>query len=82
MKTLAISHTYYPGYQEPQYWGGAMPVHPFRVMDSGLFNRWSQYIHDQNLKIKGWHLNKPRKGGVGFIDQQEAVLKMEKDLLR
>lgn len=82
MKTLAISHTIYPGHEEPAYWNGAMPVHPYRVLDSQLFNRWAQYIHDQNLKIKGWYLNKPRKGGVGFIDQQEAVLKMAKDILR
>jgi hypothetical protein len=81
-RTLAISHTVYPNYEEKSYWFGAMPQHPTNALDSQLFNRWANYIHNQNVKLKGWHLNKPRKGGVGYAEQQEKVLQMAKDLLK
>lgn len=82
MRTLAIKHTVYPNYEEKSYWFGAMPQHKFLALDSQLFNRWANYIHNQNLKLKGWHLNKPRTGGVGYVEQQEKVLQMAKDILK
>jgi hypothetical protein len=51
-------------------------------MDSQLFNRWANYIHSQNVKLKGWHLNKPRKGGVGYQHEQEKTLMAFKELLK
>jgi hypothetical protein len=51
-------------------------------MDSQLFNRWANYIHQQNTKYKGWSLNKPRKGGAGFRDAQNEVLKAFKEMLK
>jgi hypothetical protein len=59
-----------------------MPQHKTFALDSQLFNRWANYIHSQNVKAKGWHLNKPKKGGVGYVEQQEKVLQMAKDLLK
>jgi hypothetical protein len=51
-------------------------------MDSQLFNRWANYIHNQNTKAKGWHLNKPRKGGVGYQYEQEKTLMAFKEMLK
>lgn len=81
-KTLAISHTVYPEYEERSYWFGAMPQHKFMAMDSQLFNRWALYIHKENLKLKGFKYNKPKAGGAGFEDAQEAVLRMAKEILK
>lgn len=82
MKTLAISHTVYPNYEEKSYWFGAMPVHPTNAMDSQLFNKWANYVHKENMKLKGWKLNTPKAGGTGFEEYQEALLRIAKEILK
>jgi hypothetical protein len=81
MKVLSVKSTVLPTGERLE-WQNGMPQHRTYAMDSQLFNRWANYIHNQNTKAKGWHLNKPRKGGVGYVEQQEKVLQMAKDLLK
>jgi len=81
MKILSVKSTVLPTGERLE-WLNGMPQHKTFALDSQLFNRWANYIHSQNVKAKGWHLNKPKKGGVGYVEQQEKVLQMAKDLLK
>jgi hypothetical protein len=81
MKVLAVKSTVLPTGERLE-WVNGMPKHPTFYLDSQLFNRWANYIHNQNVKLKGWHLNKPRKGGIGYVEQQEKVLEAFKEMLK
>jgi hypothetical protein len=81
MRVLSVQSTVLPTGERLQ-WQNGMPQHPTYAMDSQLFNRWANYIHQQNTKYKGWSLNKPRKGGAGFRDAQNEVLKAFKEMLK
>jgi hypothetical protein len=81
MKILAVQTTVLPTGERLE-WLNGMPQHRIYFLDSQLFNRWANYIHNQNIKLKGWHLNKPRKGGVGYQYEQEKTLMAFKELLK
>jgi hypothetical protein len=81
MKILAVQSTVLPTGERLE-WLNGMPQHRIYFLDSQLFNRWANYIHNQNIKLKGWHLNKPRKGGVGYQYEQEKTLMAFKELLK
>jgi hypothetical protein len=81
MRVLSVQSTVLPTGERLE-WQNGMPQHPIYFLDSQLFNRWANYIHNQNVKLKGWHLNKPRKGGVGYQDEQEKTLMAFKELLK
>jgi hypothetical protein len=81
MKILSVKSTVLPTGERLE-WVNGMPQHHTYAMDSQLFNRWANYIHSQNVKLKGWHLNKPRKGGVGYQHEQEKTLMAFKEMLK
>ena len=81
MRVLSVKSTVLPTGERLE-WVNGMPQHKTFAMDSQLFNRWANYIHNQNIKLKGWHLNKPRKGGVGYQYEQEKTLIAFKELLK
>jgi hypothetical protein len=81
MRVLSVQSTVLPTGERLQ-WKNGMPQHRTFALDSQLFNRWANYIHSQNVKLKGWHLNKPRKGGVGYQDEQEKTLMAFKEMLK
>jgi hypothetical protein len=81
MRVLSVKSTVLPTGERLE-WQNGMPQHRTYAMDSQLFNRWANYIHNQNIKLKGWHLNKPRKGGVGYQHEQEKTLMAFKEMLK
>jgi hypothetical protein len=81
MRVLSVQTTVLPTGERLE-WLNGMPQHRIYFLDSQLFNRWANYIHSQNIKLKGWHLNKPRKGGVGYQYEQEKTLMAFKEMLK
>jgi hypothetical protein len=75
---LSIKTTVYPdGFRI--LWVSGMPKHPYRVMDSAMYNRWAVYVHNLVFNIKG--VNKIRSGGVCYSDGQESALRLAKEIL-
>jgi hypothetical protein len=78
MKILSVKTTQLPTGERIQ-WVSGMPKHPYKAMDSELFNRWALYVHNQVTKFKGF--NKVKPGGVAYIDGQESALRLAKEIL-
>ena len=81
MRVLSVKSTVLPTGERLE-WQNGMPQHRTYAMDSQLFNRWANYIHNQNTKAKGWNLNKVRAGGVGYQYEQEKTLMAFKEMLK
>jgi len=83
MKTLSIQTTALPTGHKIQWHNNTMPQHPYKAMDSQLFNRWGLHIHNELLKTRGWNkvINRIKEGGVCYSDGQESALKLAKEIL-
>jgi hypothetical protein len=82
MKILSVKTTQLPTGERIQ-WVSGMPQHPYKAMDSELFNRWGLHIHNELLKTRGWNkvINRIKEGGVCYSDGQESALKLAKEIL-
>lgn len=79
MRILSVKTTIYPDGYRIQ-WVSGMPKHPYRVMDSEMYNMWAYYVHNHVHNIKA--VNTVRPGGVCYSDGQESALKLAKRILR
>ena len=83
MRNLSVQSTILPTGERLSWENNTMPQHPYKAMDSQLFNRWSLYIHNELLKTKGWNkvINRIKEGGVCYSDGQESALRLAKEIL-